>query len=450
MDLFTSDNSKLDENYPITGIVNSHIPKSNITDQVKPTKTVNYIIDSRDRNRQIYPSPSKYVIPLSEEYRDIKEIELLSVQLPKVTYTINKNNDQLKLFLGDECCNLSLIPGRFEKGKQLAKSVETSINDNRPIGTPNIRVDYLEHLHKLIFRSPNIHQLGKVDVRGFMTFDFEGNKTCYGDGTKFETKYPNNSCGEVLGFEPGLYDMYCGKIFINPIDEIDNVILDDEAIQDLISDDVENSPLCEDSRYTKYVIRGDNILLSKCILRPITSESLTCNVDYVYLCNKQSNFIPAKVISKYTCSTTGVANKHLDSWVVEIDRYWNITHGHYELFTDYIVSNKIVDLTPHKYVLLKIPRCHRFQSIDKDTQKSFAKIPLQTGEYHISNLNAPGNIKGFNPPLPLLDKLEIQWLNYSSNSPSSGSQLFDFVGGEHVLEFAIVYHRQPLRYSQLS
>ena len=84
-----------------------------------------------------------------------------------------------------------------------------------------------------------------------------------------------------------------------------------------------------------------------------------------------------------------------------------------------------------------IPRCHRFQSIDKDTQKSFAKIPLQSGEYHISDLNAPGNIKGFNPPLAMLDKLQIQWLKYNNGPDNLGGQYFDFAGGEHVMNLPL-------------
>jgi hypothetical protein len=354
------------------------------------------------------------------------------------------------VYFGDEYCDLSLINGSFEEGQDLAKAVETTINNSKPHTSPKIRVEYLKHLHKLIFRSPDINSSGRVDVRGFLTLDFEGNKKCFGDGKMFETKYPTRSCGEVIGFKPGLYDMFCGKVFINPLDEIDDIILDDNEIEKVVIGESENSPICDDSSFTQYVIRGDQMKLSEHIIQPFMSDCLTRNVEVVYLRNNQSTFIPARVVTTYYCKDRRGIQNNVDSYIVEIDKYWNVTHGHYELFTDYIISNKIIDLTPHKYVLLKIPKCHRFQSIDKDTQRSFAKIPLQSGEYHISNFNAPGNIKGFNPPLALLDKLKIQWLNYNTNSTLTGSQEFDFVGGEHVLEFAIVFYRQPLKYSQLS
>jgi hypothetical protein len=449
----TPDSDQDNHQYPITGIVDTFTkPYTNKESINISTKTVNYIIDSRDRNKQLYPSPSNYEVDLSEEYRDVKEIELLSVQLPKITYTINKNNDQFKLYFGDTAASFPLIHGHFKEGCNLARAIETSINNNSPHNTPNIKVEYIEHLHKLIFQSPHLQCNGEVNVKGFLTLDFEGNKCCFGDGTRFETEYPKSSSGEVLGFNAGVYDMYCGKIFINPVDSQDNFILDDKTLSDLDTETPENNGVCEDSNCTRFVVRGDSIKLSDYILRPYSSDCLTCQVEYIYLRNHKSAFIPAKVISKYRCKPRrGTVNKiDTDSWIVEIDKYWGITHGHFELFCDYIVSEKLVDLAPHKYVLLKIPRCHRFQSIDKDTQKSFAKIPLQSGEYHISNLNAPGNIKGFNPPLAMLDKLQIQWLKYNNGPDNLGGQYFDFAGGEHVIELAIVYYRQPLKYSQIS
>ena len=454
--------------FPITGIVKSNklLQLSQKPDTID-TKVINYIIDSRDRNRSLCPSSSNYTVPLSEEYRDVKEIELLSVQFPKVTYTINKNNDKLKLFFGDQSCDVTLLHGRYKEGEDLAKAVETTINDNRPPDSPRFVVDYIKHLHKLIIRNPCIVKDKKVNVKGFLTLDFEGNKCCYGDGNQFETKYPTKCCGEVLGFDPKVYDMYAGQVFLNPINENDSMLLRDSNesdIDEIDSGDIDNGDIdsgegntgqkrspCNEPDTVQYVLRGDNIQLSKFLLRPVTGDCLTCQVDYVFIRSGNSPFIPAKVISKYTCRNPRFSlSNEVDSWIVEIDKYWELTHGQFEMFTDYIVSDKIIELNPHKYVLLKIPKCHRFQSLDKDTQSSFAKIPLQGNEYHLANFNAPGNIKRFNPPIPLLDKLRIQWLSYTSSLDNSGSEEFDFAGGEHVIELAIVYYRQPLKYSQTS
>ena len=107
----------------------------------------------------------------------------------------------------------------------------------------------------------------------------------------------------------------------------------------------------------------------------------------------------------------------------------------------------MIDLSPHKYLLLQIPRCHRFQSINNTTKGSFAKIPLQSGEYPFTNVNGLGNIKYFNPVLGGLNTLHIKFYPYKKRGDSTNRQTFDFAGGEHVLMFALVQYKQALKYS---
>ena len=442
--LFGKTNNNI-EKFPITNIVKSSSLMSGNPPPSPRTKTVNYIIDSRDRNKCLYPSSSNYTIPLTEEFHDIKEIELLNVQMPKIIYTINKNNDQLKVFYGDNQVNISMLNGRYMEGDELARAVQESLTLNRPPDTPDFQVDYIKRLHKLLIRTVNLSKDERINTNGFLSLDLRGNRYGFGDGQQFETSYAQSSCGEVLGLNPALYDMYQGIVFINPLDADSN--------EQEISEEHNNtqSESCTPSNYSRYILRGSDIHLSDYLIRPTKTDCLTCQVDYVYL-RSDSAYIPAKVISKYHCKKSfGVNSRtNLDSWIVELDNYWEITHGQFELFTDYILSENIIDLLPHKYVLLKIPRCHRFQSSDKDTIKSFAKIPLQLGEYHLANLNAQGNIKSFRPTLPLLDNLQISWIPYTKHNEFSNKACFDFAGGEHVIELAIVYYKQPLKYNQAS
>lgn len=55
------------------------------------------VIDSRDRDTTLFPSPSKYEIQLDEEIEDVLAGELISAQVPFSSYLINQNNHRFVL-----------------------------------------------------------------------------------------------------------------------------------------------------------------------------------------------------------------------------------------------------------------------------------------------------------------------------------------------------------------
>ena len=65
-------------------------PKNN--DKYSNTRTKYVLIDSRDRDYNIYPNSNSFTIKLDEHIRDVVEIELISAHIPSTTYNINDNN----------------------------------------------------------------------------------------------------------------------------------------------------------------------------------------------------------------------------------------------------------------------------------------------------------------------------------------------------------------------
>ena len=174
-----------------------------------------------------------------------------------------------------------------------------------------------------------------------------------------------------------------------------------------------------------------------------SSNYLFQYIETVYIRDKnKGNFIPVKICNEKSC----LERSDIDTCIITTKRKYNLEHGEYELFVDYILSEDIIDLNPHKYVLLQIPKCNRFQSIDSVTKGSFSKIPLQSGEHMFTNINGLGNIKYLNPILPRLDSLHIKFYPYKNKSDNTNKQTFDFEGGEHVLTFAFVQYKQSLKY----
>lgn len=62
-------------------------------DQNKRFNTL--IIDSRDRNYNLYPNANDYTVDLDEDYQDVLSIELVSAKVPFSNYLINKTNNIL-------------------------------------------------------------------------------------------------------------------------------------------------------------------------------------------------------------------------------------------------------------------------------------------------------------------------------------------------------------------
>ena len=62
-------------------------------DQNKRFNTL--IIDSRDRNYNLYPNSNDYTVDLDEVYQDVLTIELVSAKVPFSNYLINKTNNVL-------------------------------------------------------------------------------------------------------------------------------------------------------------------------------------------------------------------------------------------------------------------------------------------------------------------------------------------------------------------
>lgn len=470
-----------DTPYPITGKISDQIaehaiiPKPKEEERLNKTRTVVYVVDSRDRNRDRYPDPANYRVDLNDEFRDVQAIELMSVQMPSTFYTINANNDQLHVSYGDESYTVVLLHGIYKEGGDLAKAVEEGLNRNRPVDTPPFQVYFNSRLNRLVFRSPHLYKEGRFQLNGFLTLHFEGNTHAYGDGSRSETELPSASCGEVLGFAPKTYDMYVGNAHLNPLSDVDGyesqygllrskrskIDTEDNTGDNTGDNSGDNKNELEDPLPgTYYLLRSLDKSLKSHLMQPLPdtktedsdeSPGLQAPVCYVYLrqvagvdgpLTRPAPFVAMRLRGPRNCTS-----EEVDSYLVEAEMDYELPHGEYQVFVDYLAAPNMVELNPWKYLMLRVPRCHRFQSSDKTTMQSFAKIPL-CSEYQINHLNALGNVKRFNPVLAGLNSLSIQFYPYRKYGDSTNRKTFDFAGGgEHVLVFAMIMRKQSTNYT---
>jgi hypothetical protein len=109
------DTSTLHEDYykiPLENIDLAKIELENPTkSKVNSKHTI--IVDSRQRNYSIYPTPSEYLIELMEPYRNVEKIELIAAMLPKTEYNITSENNLLVVTFNGTLYKLTLTPGQY-------------------------------------------------------------------------------------------------------------------------------------------------------------------------------------------------------------------------------------------------------------------------------------------------------------------------------------------------
>ena len=61
-----------------------------------------FIIDSSDRDRNMYPNPNNYVINFSTPFKNIIGLEIIDASIPRAMYTIDIDNNDFIYYIGDE------------------------------------------------------------------------------------------------------------------------------------------------------------------------------------------------------------------------------------------------------------------------------------------------------------------------------------------------------------
>ena len=149
-------------------------PKINTKDI--PIRKYKYIIDSRDRNKNLYPDPAKYVIKLDEGLTDVVSAELILTDFKFNNYNVNTHNNVLHTDSQDYT-----IPLGTYDGVSIASTLTSLI--------PQMTVTFDDISSKLTF-------LSSIN----MEFRFKNDEQGRYDLDNFVNEYPNKSVGKLLGF----------------------------------------------------------------------------------------------------------------------------------------------------------------------------------------------------------------------------------------------------------
>jgi len=94
----------------------------------------NIIIDSRQRDYNIYENPNSYLVNLSEPHRNVERIELVAAMMPKTEYNINSDNNLLVVTIGGLTMQLYLTTGQYLIGSNVSGNINYK-TDGSPVIT---------------------------------------------------------------------------------------------------------------------------------------------------------------------------------------------------------------------------------------------------------------------------------------------------------------------------
>jgi hypothetical protein len=156
-----------------------------------PLRKVKYIIDSRDRNIDLYPNPAKYTIKVEESITDVTNVELILTDFKFNNYNIKSTNNILHTSQGDY-----FIPEGIYDGESIASTLTSE--------TP-LTVTYNPLNKKLTFVCGS-------DI----TLNFKSTEKKQYDCENQVNVYTKYSIGKFLGFPISNYDLVASTPFLVP------------------------------------------------------------------------------------------------------------------------------------------------------------------------------------------------------------------------------------------
>jgi len=222
-------------------------------------RTTRIIVDSRTRDKILYPDPSQYLIKLEYEHQDVSSIELTQANIPNTFYNVYEHydpktgdllyaNNRIYYYETSDLTELKIVcvmPGKytdpvdfvnglnnaFNKALGNISSSETIFTYNDITQKISITSSYYFYFGERIFCNPKIQEYEYIDN---------------GMTKTRATKYRNFGIGELTGFLPNyvystenklttahnILDLNCDKYIILDIRELHRLESNSEPIDD--------------------------------------------------------------------------------------------------------------------------------------------------------------------------------------------------------------------------
>jgi len=356
------------------------------------------LIDSRERNVQIYPSSSKYRIEVEQEFKEVTSVELTLAQIPNTYYNVHLNNNIFYISEDDTSINPINIPEGQYSNETLLDALNGKYGD-------------------LFYSLTSKYNFARNPIN--MKLRIQSNRAT---GQEFIYNIKYNAYDTCSPCKTKSIDRTIG--FLNTIYTSEEVDLSYITINSIT-----NTGTVSDQEYPVYKLVAN---------QPAGGPE----VDFTNIFYVNDYFLLISGGNTYSCQVYQIKNDV--TIMFEVLNGLNPTGLVGNLFQNISIlySPNIYQIQVKPYVILKI---RDFTNINSNgtANNSYTVIPLIGNDTTIINQSTSpvhGIIKYFNPPLSRMPWLDIEFLNYDGS-------LFDFRGQENILLFTVNMLNQPGKYN---
>lgn len=380
------------------------------------------IVDSRERDEELYPDPSKYILDFEHEYRDVISMELSQANIPHSFYNIYHHYDKsgklyannilhVHLILSDgtnKSKNFEFYPGKYvdiNSGSDFQTQLNVLISDIKNTYNQyftNITVNIKDYENKINLKFEPNSDFKKIQE---FYFQFLDQNTCptLNPNVKEPKKYPKYSIGPILGFNKKNVGFYNGAVYINN---------GDKNLYGIATDFVKDFGNCN-VKFPELILQSDTGTYTK----PLVIDKII-NKNHLILKDPYHN-------------SYGSINRNSPSLFMPSE----------------IIAPNVIELICDKYIILDIRELHRLKSNTDSIDDRFAVIPINYKKcstiINIGTIPTQREIKYFNPPFARLAKLRVAFYRYN------GDPLF-FNGVNHLLDFSVTALNQASKYNNIN
>lgn len=371
-------------------------PEPNVT-QGRITRK--FVVLSRDRDITKYPNSNRYRTNVPQEWRDIVSASLIEAIIPNTYYNINETNYNFFICEYDQQVNVIQIPQGQYSNQLLLDTMNGKHGDL-----------FISMESKFNFAQNPINKSLRIQSNRATDFDFVYNINHATNTSCSPCKV--DSCDFTIGFTNQTY--YSKEVNLSFI----NVTA------------ITSTGETSDQDYNIYKLVADNCDFT----------SLFYVDDYVILNDGAGNKYPIQVYQIKNDKTiffedlTGSAIATITALSGNIFQNMSV-----------LISPNIFQLQIEPVIFLRIKDFWNFNSTSVGAENSYAILPLFQNFFSNTVVNSStlpygGITKFFNPPLPRLPFMDIEFV-------TSDGQLFDFRGQENTLVFEFTILNQPNKYN---
>ena len=383
--------------------------------KIKPlTESSNIIIiDSKDRNKKLYSNSNDYTITFPNVFKDIVEIELISICYKYSNFKIDKTCNTIFFDNNSTSENIEVkLPDGNYTDSELG-SMFTNEFSNKQLPY-KITMKYSSRLDRYYFliNNSDVYTLKfKGEMSNYNSNLFTDNKNVTISQNNQINTYKKYTNGSYYGFSPNNFTnmLNIDKMTISATEDngkyINNLVLD-------FSDNKSYYQMAE--AFNMY----DNELKLT-----IVSGVTTYNIDNTKLQSDNTNTIKFKN-----------ENNKINIMVVlgeNLQSIFSNTVLNPNIYTNIVVGDIMKTDLRDQYVLLDIKEFDRLVSINDNIHNSYVKIPVDMNHHqYFDNAKVHGTIKYFDPILPSLDRFTIRIRDRNG-------QILNDNGLDHTMIFSV-------------